>query len=79
MTIGGVVMVLIGLPLLIFPGGCSLFATFTVIADVLAGRHGEMNLNDTILAISAIGFLVAGAGFLLVRSGLRRRSPPAGG
>jgi hypothetical protein len=77
LSIGGVITILIGGILLVFPGGCSLLGFGVAITDYLArGGRGEPGLDGVIEVISGFGLIVAAFGFWLIRVGLRLRRGP---
>ena len=73
---GGVILILLGLILLVFPGGCSLLFTIAAIAEKISSGGNNYGFIEIALVMSAIGFAVAAFGFWLIRVGLRLRRPP---
>mgnify|MGYP003343308925 CR=1 FL=1 len=74
LTTDGVTTLIVGALLMLAPGGCSLYWGYhALIAKYVRPDLGEEAGATLLLAICAVGLLVAAGGFALARAGLRKR------
>jgi uncharacterized membrane protein YphA (DoxX/SURF4 family) len=73
LSFGGGVLVLLGGLLLVFPGGCSLFAIVATLAARWTNPARGENYDGAVYIVSGAGLLIALAGFFIARAGWRWR------